>query len=79
MTYEVFSFGLHNNYSKYINGIDHVHIYRYTNVKEKRKKIYVYCVAMTIILTIFISLYNDQSFRYSNKLVNFFKNSFAIF
>jgi len=48
-----------------------------THVKESRKierKKVVFFVDTMIMLAIFISLYNDESFRSSNKLVNFFKN-----
>ena len=49
-----------------------------TRVKENRKIVKKgkkkFCVDTMIILAIFISLYNEESFRSSNKLVNFFKN-----
>ena len=52
-----------------------------THVKENRKNSEKkkgggekFCVDTMIMLDIFISLYNEESFRSSNKLVSFFKN-----
>ena len=74
-TYEVFSFELHNNYSKNTHGTEHAHLCKYTsnNYTCKREQDKFFVEAM-IMLTIFISLYNGESLRSSNKLVNFLKN-----
>jgi hypothetical protein len=47
-----------------------------THVKENRKTVKKkkFCVDTMIMLDIFISLYDEKSFRSSNKLVKFFKN-----
>jgi hypothetical protein len=54
-----------------------------THVKENRKTAKKggkeLSVDTMIMLDIFISLYNEESFRSSNKLVNFFKNVTVIF
>jgi cellulose synthase/poly-beta-1,6-N-acetylglucosamine synthase-like glycosyltransferase len=47
------------------------------SVKKKRKK--KFCVDTMIMLDIFVTLYNEESFRSSNKLVNFFKIETVIF
>jgi translation initiation factor 2B subunit (eIF-2B alpha/beta/delta family) len=45
-----------------------------THVKENRKKgKKEVCVDTMIMLDIFITLYNEESFRSSNKLASFFK------
>ena len=46
------------------------HVKRTEKQWGKRK----FCVDTMIMLDIFISLYNEELFRSSNKLVNFFKN-----
>ena len=47
-----------------------------THEKENRKTVKKkkFCVDTMIMLDIFISLYDEKSFRSSNKLVKFFKN-----
>jgi cellulose synthase/poly-beta-1,6-N-acetylglucosamine synthase-like glycosyltransferase len=62
--------------SKHINESIPVTI---TNVKENRKTAKKkggneLCVETMIMLDIFISLYNEESLRSSNKLVSFFKD-----
>jgi hypothetical protein len=71
----------------YITNITHIHIKKsthinesipvtITHVKENRKTVEIrkFFVDTMIMLNIFISLYNEESFRFSNKLENFFKN-----
>jgi hypothetical protein len=74
----------------YITNITHIHMKKsmhinesipvtITHVQENRKIVKKrektkFCVYTMIMLDIFISLYNEESLRSSNKLVNFFKN-----
>ena len=66
---------VHMEQSMHINGSIPVTI---THVKENRKTVEKrgtkFCVDTMIMLDIFISLYDEESFRSSNKRVNFFKN-----
>ena len=67
---------IHMKKSRHINEsipvtITHVKENRKTAKKKGKKEL---CVNTMIMLDKFISLYNDESFRSSNKLVNFIKN-----
>jgi hypothetical protein len=67
---------IHMKKSMHINGsipvtITHVKENRKTVKKKGKKK---FCVDTMFMLDIFISLYNEESFRSSNKLVNVFNN-----
>ena len=63
---------IHMKKGMHINGSIPVTI---THVKENRKgEKRSFVVDTMIMLDIFISLYNEESFRSSNKLVSFFKN-----